>query len=86
LRIRPTNRQSRSFFAGEGARFDAIEQAVFAQLQGAHGDLRDAARIDRGEFIAAVIARSTGATTAYYGGLSPELQTALDDYPNRAVG
>ena len=68
------------FFAGEGARFDAIEQTVFAQLQGAHGDIRDAARTNRGEFIAAVIARSTGGTTAYYNALSADLQTELDAY------
>ncbi|MEQ9363519.1 MAG: hypothetical protein RIF32_04710, partial [Leptospirales bacterium] len=68
------------FFAGEGARFDAIEREFFAELQGAHGDLRDAARLDRGLFLAAVIARSTGGSTSYYAGLSAELQSELDAY------
>ena len=68
------------FFAGEGARFDAIESEFFAELQGAHGDLRDAARLDRGAFLAAVVARSTGGSTPYYAGLSAELRTELDAF------
>ncbi|MCB1322826.1 MAG: hypothetical protein KDK34_21385, partial [Leptospiraceae bacterium] len=67
------------FYAREGARIQSIENKFFTALSESDDRLREAAREERGAFMAALIEKSQGNSTAFYTGLSADEQTAFDD-------
>ncbi|MEQ9367005.1 MAG: hypothetical protein RIF32_22415, partial [Leptospirales bacterium] len=67
-----------NFYAGQGARFEKVETVFFQELADGYGELQSIAKENRGEFIAALVARSQGGTPALYAGMTAEQQTGFN--------
>ena len=66
------------FLAARRGMVETIEAKFFAELAGQNDELREIAKLDRGQFFASLIRKNGGAQDSFYNGLTSELQSEFD--------